>query len=110
MKPAAPSPTNTEWPTVAIVGVGLIGGSIGLALQARRLAGRVIGIGRSAASLAAARRAKVVTETAVDLAAAAAEADLVVLRHHRIKLAFDFGGTGFWDVADFGELVAGLHG
>ena len=79
MKPAAPSPTNTEWPTVAIVGVGLIGGSIGLALQARRLAGRVIGIGRSAASLAAARRAKVVTETAVDLAAAAAEADLVVV-------------------------------
>ena len=79
MKPSAPSPTNTEWPTVAIVGVGLIGGSIGLALQARRLAGRVIGIGRSAASLAAARRAKVVTETAVDLAAAAAEADLVVV-------------------------------
>ena len=79
MKPAAPSPTNTEWPTVAIVGVGLIGGSIGLALQARRLAGRVIGIGRSAASLAAARRAKVVTETAVDIAAAAAEADLVVV-------------------------------
>ena len=79
MKPAAPSPTNTEWPTVAIVGVGLIGGSIGLALQARRLAGRVIGIGRSSASLAAARRAKVVTETAVDLAAAAAEADLVVV-------------------------------
>ena len=79
MKPAASSPTKTEWPTVAIVGVGLIGGSIGLALQARRLAGRVIGIGRSAASLAAARRAKVVTETAVDLAAAAAEADLVVV-------------------------------
>ena len=79
MKPAATSPTNTEWPTVAIVGVGLIGGSIGLALKARRLAGRVIGIGRSAASLAAARRAKVVTETAVDLAAAAAEADLVVV-------------------------------
>jgi prephenate dehydrogenase len=79
MKPAAPSPTNTEWPTVAIVGVGLIGGSIGLALQARRLAGRVIGVGRSAESLAAARRAKVVTETALDLDAAVSEADLVVV-------------------------------
>lgn len=70
---------NTEWPTVAIVGVGLIGGSIGLALQARRLARRVIGVGRSAESLAAARKAKAVTETAVDLAAAVAEADLVMV-------------------------------
>jgi prephenate dehydrogenase len=70
---------NAEWPTVAIVGVGLIGGSIGLALQARRLSGRVIGVGRSAESLAAARRAKVVTESSLDLAAAVAEADLVVV-------------------------------
>jgi prephenate dehydrogenase len=70
---------NTEWPTVAIVGAGLIGGSIGLALQARRLSGRVIGVGRSAESLAAARRAKVVTDTSLDLAAAVAEADLVVV-------------------------------
>jgi prephenate dehydrogenase len=70
---------NTEWPTVAIVGVGLIGGSIGLAVQARRLSGRVIGVGRSAESLAAARRAKVVTESSLDLAAAVAEADLVVV-------------------------------
>ena len=79
MKPAAPPATNNEWPTVAVVGVGLIGGSIGLALQARRLAGRVIGVGRSAASLAAARKAKVVTDTTLDLDAAAAEADLVVV-------------------------------
>lgn len=79
MKPAAHPATNREWPTVAIVGVGLIGGSIGLALQSRRLAGRVIGVGRSAASLATARTAKVVTETSLDLEAAAAEADLVVV-------------------------------
>ena len=32
--------------TVAIVGVGLIGGSIGMALRQRGLAERVIGIGR----------------------------------------------------------------
>ena len=79
MKPAAPPATNNEWPTVAVVGVGLIGGSIGLALQARRLAGRVIGVGRSATSLAAARKAKVVTDTTLKLDAAAAEADLVVV-------------------------------
>jgi len=66
------------WPTVAIVGVGLIGGSIGLALKDRRLATRVIGVGRSAASLAEARRLGVVDDTATDVAAASA-ADLVVV-------------------------------
>jgi prephenate dehydrogenase len=68
-----------HWPRVAIVGVGLIGGSVGLALVSRRLAGRVIGIGRSAASLAEAKRGGTVTETTTDLAAGVAEADLVVV-------------------------------
>ena len=35
-----------QWDTVAIVGVGLIGGSIGLGLRERGLARRVVGIGR----------------------------------------------------------------
>ena len=39
------------WDTVAIIGVGLIGGSIGLALRERKLARRVIGIGRRKVSL-----------------------------------------------------------
>lgn len=69
---------NVQWPTVAIVGVGLIGGSIGKALLARRLTRRVVGIGRTAASLAAARKAGCVTETSLEVAAAA-EADLVVV-------------------------------
>jgi prephenate dehydrogenase len=69
---------KAQWPTVAIVGVGMIGGSIGKALLARRLTERVIGIGRSTASIAAAKRAGAATETTLDLAAAAA-ADLVVV-------------------------------
>jgi prephenate dehydrogenase len=69
---------NVHWPTVAIVGVGLIGGSLGRALLKRKLAKRVIGVGRSQASLDAARRTGAVTETALDLAAVA-EADLVVV-------------------------------
>lgn len=69
---------NVQWPTVTIVGVGMIGGSIGKALQARGLARRVIGVGRSKAGLAQARRVSAITETA-DLAAAAAAADLVVV-------------------------------
>ena len=36
---------------VAIVGVGLIGGSIGLALRKRGLAGNVTGVGRNQATL-----------------------------------------------------------
>jgi len=76
MPAAAPHP---HWPVVAVVGVGLIGGSIGLALRARGLAGRVIGVGRSPKSLAEARRLGAVTDTTTDLERAAAEADLVVV-------------------------------
>ncbi len=68
-----------HWPVVTIVGVGLIGGSIGLALRDRKLAGRVIGVGRSAASLAEAKRLGTVTETTADLAQAVASADVVVV-------------------------------
>ena len=68
-----------HWPVVTIVGVGLIGGSIGLALRDRKLAGRVIGVGRSTASLAEAKRLGAVTETTADLAKAVASADVVVV-------------------------------
>ena len=69
---------KTPWSTVAIVGVGLIGGSIGRALLARRLAGRVIGVGRHRESLAEAKRRRLVSETSLDLAAVG-EAELVVV-------------------------------
>jgi prephenate dehydrogenase len=65
--------------TVAIVGVGLIGGSIGLALRERKLAERVIGIGRKQESLRIARRVGAVTNTTVDLDKGVVEADLVVV-------------------------------
>jgi prephenate dehydrogenase len=69
---------HPSWPTVAIVGVGLVGGSVGRALQARGLANRVIGIGRSQESLRKAKKSGAVTDTALDVAAVA-EADLVVI-------------------------------
>lgn len=69
---------NPPWNSVAIVGVGLIGGSVGRGLLARRLARRVIGIGRSRQSLDEAARSGAVSETSLD-PAAAAEADLVVV-------------------------------
>ena len=65
--------------TVAIVGVGLIGGSIGQALRKRGLAQRVVGIGRRQDSLRSARKVGAVDHTTVDLAKGVAEADLVIV-------------------------------
>ena len=52
---------------VAIVGVGLIGGSIGLALRQRNLVENVIGIGRRQVSLRIARRVGAITHTTIDM-------------------------------------------
>jgi prephenate dehydrogenase len=67
------------WDTVAIVGVGLVGGSIGLAFRERALAQHVVGIGRRATSLRQARRIGAVTRTTLDLARGAARAELVIV-------------------------------
>ncbi|TWT76873.1 prephenate dehydrogenase [Posidoniimonas polymericola] len=64
---------------VAIIGPGLIGGSIGLGLKARGLADRVVGVVRSDRSAERAVQAGVVDQTTQDLAAAAAEADLTIV-------------------------------
>ena len=50
--------------TLTIVGVGLLGGSVGLAAQARGLARRVVGVGRDRAKLEAARAAGVIQDIA----------------------------------------------
>ncbi|MEM9186618.1 MAG: prephenate dehydrogenase/arogenate dehydrogenase family protein [Planctomycetota bacterium] len=65
--------------TVAIVGVGLIGGSVGLALRERELAGEVVGIGRSPASLARAEQRGAVDRSTIHLAEGVAGADVVVV-------------------------------
>lgn len=65
--------------TVAIVGVGLIGGSIGLALRQRGMAESVVGIGHRQSSMRTARRVGAVTSTTVDLAKGVAEAELIIV-------------------------------
>ena len=69
------SPFNS----IAIVGVGLIGGSIGLATRARKLAREVVGIGRSAERLDQARRIGAIDRGTTNLAEGVARADLVVV-------------------------------
>jgi prephenate dehydrogenase len=64
---------------VAVVGVGLIGGSFALALKAAGICGRVTGAGRGAANLATAMQRGVIDACAADAASAARDADLVLV-------------------------------
>ena len=63
-----------QWDTVAIVGVGLIGASIGLAMRQRNLAKNIVGIGRRQASLRVARHNNAVDHTTIDLNKGVADA------------------------------------
>ena len=65
--------------TVVIVGVGLIGGSLGMALKSRRLAQTVIGVGRSAGRLDTALALGAIDRGVTRLDEAANGADIVVL-------------------------------
>lgn len=64
---------------ITIVGVGLIGGSIGLAAKARGLAKRVMGYGRTATTLERAGALGCIDDFTTDLATAVRGADLVVV-------------------------------
>jgi prephenate dehydrogenase len=64
---------------VAVIGVGLIGGSLALALKDTGACRHVVGAGRSAANLKRALELGVIDSIAPDAVAAAHNADLVVL-------------------------------
>jgi len=64
---------------VTIAGVGLIGGSLALAARAAGVIGEVVGLGRSAANLEVAQRRGIIDRYSHDPAAAARDADLLVL-------------------------------
>lgn len=64
---------------VAIVGVGLIGGSFGLALKAGGFEGEIVGIGRDAGRLQVARDMGAIDRAETDAVAGTAGADVVLL-------------------------------
>lgn len=64
---------------ITIVGVGLIGGSVGLAAKARGVAGRVVGVDRDPECVARAVRVGAVDSGTTDLAAGVEGAQLVVI-------------------------------
>ncbi len=64
---------------LALIGVGLIGGSFALALRERGLVREIAGVGRSAENLSAALGMYVIDAPFVDAAAAVQDADVVML-------------------------------
>lgn len=64
---------------LAVVGVGLIGGSLALALKEAGAVGHVVGVGRGLANLETALRLGVVDSFTQDLAEGVADADVVFL-------------------------------
>ena len=73
---AGPAP---RFARVAISSVGLLGGSLGLALRRRGLAGHVVGVGRDAGRLEQARELGAIDSWTLKLREACAQADLIIL-------------------------------
>jgi cyclohexadieny/prephenate dehydrogenase len=64
---------------IALIGIGLIGGSIALEARKRGLAKSIVGATRRAETAALANKLKLVDHCGTDLAAAAKDADLVIV-------------------------------
>ncbi|HSI00016.1 MAG TPA: NAD(P)-binding domain-containing protein, partial [Reyranella sp.] len=74
------SPSGTPlFDKIALIGIGLIGGSIARDARKRGLANRIVAATRSAATAAKANELKLVDHCGTDLAAAAQGADLVIV-------------------------------
>ena len=67
-----------QFQKITIIGVGLLGGSLGLAVKRRKLAREVAGFVRRAASLKDCEKAGAVDYATTDLLAAVSGADLVI--------------------------------
>ena len=72
-------PNIKDLDRIAILGVGLLGGSIGLALRSAGFAGMRVGIARRASTLRRARQFDAVDETTTDPARGVTGAELVIL-------------------------------
>src|ERR1700761_7843098 len=68
-----------HWQKIALIGVGLLGGSIGLSVKQRRLADKVDGYVRRTISIAECEKLGVVDHATRDLKRAVENADLVIL-------------------------------
>lgn len=108
---------------VAIIGVGLIGGSIGLAVRKRKLAKEVVGVFRHRSTMRRALRRKAVDTGVMDVGEGVAGSDLIIICSpvHAIPalareaarfakpgaVITDVGSTKAWIVARMEKLLAG---
>jgi prephenate dehydrogenase len=67
-----------HWQQITLIGVGLLGGSLGMAARQRRLASRVVGYVRRPASVKECEAAGACDKAELDIAAAVQGADLIV--------------------------------
>jgi prephenate dehydrogenase len=79
---------------VAVIGVGLIGGSFALALKQAKAVGHVVGVGRNPANLKLALERGVIDSTTGDPARAAERADLVLVAAPVGQFAKIFSAVG----------------
>jgi len=107
-----------SWNQVTIIGVGLIGGSLGMALKSRGLARRVVGVGHRQASLDEALARGAADRVTLDPAEGVRGSDLVVLATaiglfepilREIAPALEPGATVIDVGSTKGRLVAALE-
>ena len=100
------------FPQIAVVGVGLLGGSLGLAAKDLKLCHEVVGVGRSALSLDEAKRMECIDRFETDLPRGIAEADLVRVAEPYVRLeasrSRETGGVGLG--LSIVKDIALLHG
>ncbi len=78
IRPASSFNPRVRFQQITLIGVGLLGGSLGLAVKKRGLAGRVVGLVRRAESVEECRKLGVVDEATLDAETAIKNADLIV--------------------------------
>ena len=76
---------------LAVIGVGLIGGSFALALKQAGKVSQVVGVGRNRANLDLARERRIIDAIAPDAATAARDADVVLVAAPVAQFAAIFG-------------------
>jgi prephenate dehydrogenase len=74
-----PETRCVRWKKITLIGVGLLGGSLGMAVKKRRLAGSVVGFVRRAASVEECKGCGAVNYATLDLERAVAGAELIVM-------------------------------
>ncbi len=83
-----------RWNSISLMGLGLLGGSLALAIKRRQLAGRVVARVRRAAALAECRKLGIVDTVTQDIREAVEGSELVILCTPLSEMAGLAGGMG----------------